>query len=420
MDLESQLESRLIADTDRCVLCNLCLPYCPTYALTKSEAESPRGRISLIKALSEHKLEPTDALVRHLDNCLGCRACERACPSGVPYGRIIAEGRHLLVAKHAESGDAHVLDGFIGRALTGGKGPGAVRAALRAYQATGLQTLARATGLMPRGLSRLDELLPELPRHRALKEVYPAKGEEVGTVALFTGCTGEAWDQDALHAAIFLLNACGYSVQVPQDKVCCGALHRNAGNRQKADELARKTVEVYGALDADAIVGIATGCGAALVEYGDMPDADEAVIGFARRVKDITDFLGSSWPETLLPAPLAATVAIHEPCSLTNVLRKKGLTLRLLEHIPELRAVSVGRCFCCGAAGTYTLNHPETADALGNDILREVAEYGASVLVSANVGCALHLGGLARRAGLTLRVIHPVVILAQQLQERYK
>ena len=396
-------------DADRCVLCGMCLPHCPTYGLTRSEAESPRGRIALMLALAKAELEPTPELRAHLDNCLSCRACERMCPSRVPYGRLLTHTRALL----ADRGEAPAPERLMNRLLDGSaRVQRTARSAFRVYEKSGVQTLVRHFAPAGGRLRRLDDLLPALPPSRPLPKPAAAGGEPRGRVALFTGCTGELFDLPTLKATVRLLGALGYGVDVPPAQTCCGARHRSSGRLDLAREQATANLTAFA--EANAVVSIASGCGATLGEYGEWVDGGEAL---SEAVYDVSDFLARcEWPATLRFQPLDAPVAVHIPCSLRNVLRGEQVPYRLLERIPGIKLLPLAHNeTCCGAAGSYMLEHPETAEALREPKITALAQSGARYLVSSNIGCALHLAAGARRAGIEVEVLHPVVLLERQL-----
>lgn len=395
-------------------MCGLCLPHCPTFTLTHDEGESPRGRIMLMQALAAGKLAVDAALLRHFDNCLACRACERMCPSLVPYGRLIDQTRAMLQAQgHLQQPAVmrHLLDAI--------EQPGELRQkarALRLYQKSGAQWLARNTGLLKGlGLDGLEQKLPEIPPVEAFAPLYPASGERRGVVALFTGCLGSIMDQDALHASIRLLNRLGYEVHVPASQQCCGGLHHHQGESKTAKRLAQANIEAFATGEYEAILFTASGCGAQLADYGTLFGGEAE--GFARRVSDIDTFLAkATWPAHLIPAPLDATVAVHDPCTLHNALRQSEAPYQLLARIPQLKVVPLeGNRACCGAAGVYHVNHEATAAALRAPKLQAATASGAAYLASANFGCAMHIAAGLREQGQAIEVLHPVVVLDRQL-----
>ena len=408
-----------LKDTDRCVMCGLCLPHCPTYGLTRDEGDSPRGRIALIQALDRGEMEASSARLRyHLDRCLECRACEAMCPSGVPFGPLMDAAR----ARLEDARERPAVAGWARQAALSGILPrrGALRAtarALRFYQNSGLRRLARGSGLLRRlGLARADAALPDLSAPARLRAYYAPAGAHQGDVALFSGCMGEIADAETLGASITVLNRLGFGVRVPRDQGCCGALHQHNGDPGGAARLARRNIETF--RDASAVIGTATGCTAMLAEYGRLAGLEGEAGGFAGRVTDITTFLARQpWPAAVKLAPLGARVAVHIPCSLRNVLRDPQAPRTLLERIPDIELVAVTEDNrCCGAAGSYMLTEPDMADALLEHQVEALRRRRPALVTTANVGCGLHLRAGLRRAGMSLEVVHPVVLLARQLR----
>lgn len=399
-----------LAAADQCVKCGLCLPHCPTYRVTLNEAESPRGRIALMQGLAAGALAASPALEAHLDGCLTCRACEVVCPAGVPYGRLIDAGREVLAERRpGRTRLARALAAVLmRRPLRFG-----FAALLWLYQRLGLQRLLRATGALGRGrLARLESLLPRiswptLPRPR--RDAAPA----TATVALFATCTSPLVERETLTAAVSLLEALGCAVDVPPEQTCCGALHQHAGLPAPARACAARNVAAFA--DAQTVVGVASGCTAQLLEYGLLAADDPAAAAFAGKVQDLHGFIAAHPALGHLSfAPLAARVLLHTPCTLRNVVRGGRAVRALLERIPGLEIIELDSG-CCGAAGSYFLQQPAMADALLRPMLDHIAAERPAFVLSSNAGCALHLAGGLRRAGLTVSVRHPAQLLAQQL-----
>ncbi len=368
----------------------------------------------LMQALASGKLPPEASLIRHLDNCLACRACERMCPSLVPYGRLIDQTRALLL----DQGELQQT-AVVRRLLDAVEQPEQLRQrakAWRLYQQSGVQWLARNSGLL-KGL-KLDELeqkLPAIPPVEEFAPLYAAHGERRGAVALFLGCLGSIIDQPALRAAIRMLNRLGYDVHIPAAQQCCGGLHHHQGEVATSQQMARANIAAFAAEQYEAILFTASGCGAQLADYGALFGYEGDT--FARRVSDIDAFLVKvAWPAQMIPAPLNATAAVHDPCTLHNALRQSDAPYRLLERIPQLKVVPLaGNRACCGAAGVYHLSHPETAAELRAPKVKAAATSGAAYLASANFGCALHIAAGLREQGQEIEVLHPVVLLDRQL-----
>lgn len=403
----------LVAKTDLCVKCGLCLPHCPTYGKTRDENESPRGRLSLIQGWAKGELQATPRLTGHVDNCLLCRACEAACPAYVPYGQIIDAFR--------AAAPSH-------KPLTERLKSGALRLALThaTFAPLARNLSENATGLV-KILGKLTDTgdltagLPSNTSHPAVQPgIHPARtAEESGRAALFTGCTGELLDRETLSAAVKVMTHLGIRVNIPDTQTCCGALHQHEGNADRAASLMAQNLSAFGAADdGEVIVSIASGCGALLSEY-DRTTPDQTATAFASRVQDISQFLaGRLWPEGLSPRPLAAVACLHSPCSLRHVLRADRHAATLIKHIPDLKTVALpAQTRCCGAAGSYQLEHPEMANALRDDVLDQIAAVHPDFLLTSNPGCAIHLRSGLRQRGLDTEVLHPVTLLARQLPD---
>jgi len=395
------LEKRLRATTDQCVKCGLCLPHCPTYRLRLDEGESPRGRVALAQGLAEGQLAPSARLDAHLRSCLECRACEPVCPSLVAVGSAMDDVRALRRRRSSRVARLWArawLD-------TLGSAPGAQGAALLAglYRRSGLARLAERSGLVRHpSLAAFHRVAIQIEGPVRLREgrQQPRPGTEVG---LFLGCIGRASQPAALTAAHRLLARLGFQVRIPPAQGCCGALHRHNGFPEKADKLLARNAAAFGDCP---VVGIASACVAELRTHPALAGAHEICRLLA----------GLEWPAEARLRPLAQTVAVHEPCSHRNVLRDPSASHDLLRRIPGISVAGlVDNVFCCGAAGSYLLQHPETARELLEPKICELRAKGVDILVTTNTGCALHLAAGTREAGLGLEVLHPVELILRQL-----
>jgi len=390
---------------DRCVMCGICSQHCPTYALSPNENESPRGRLALIAAVNEGQLAVTPPLLAHLDHCLGCRACERACPSQVAFGEIMDQARNLLETQRPRQ---QRLRKHLGHALLGH------RRVLRG-------TLSGLRWLQKSGLGKTAKTLPPIPANPTWRAYYPPVGETRGEVGLFLGCINETLGQAELRAAIRLLTRTGHGVHVPPQQTCCGALHRHNGNLHAADGLARQNLRAFEKLPITAILHTASGCTSTLREYGQHGQTDDtpipAAAEFGTRVQDASHFLAQlQWPGGMAFSPLPRRVAIHSPCSLKNVLRQTEAPFQLLKNIPAIELMALAdNGLCCGGAGSYMLSQPERAARLREDKLDALHEAQAEILVTSNIGCALHLQAGLRERGREIEVLHPLTLLARQL-----
>jgi len=394
---------------NRCVKCGLCLPHCPTYQQLNDEGDSPRGRIALMQGLAQQKLEPNEQLLGHLDRCLVCRACEAMCPSGVKYGTLIEQTRANL---HGESNEPVTrASTMMARFTTERVHRHRLTRLLRLYQRSGLGWLVRHSGLLrPFGLQRLEGVLPKLGTPLPAQNDYPPLGEKKGEIGLFVGCMGDSLDTGTTHAAIRLLTQLGYGVHLPQNQNCCGALHLHRGETARAEALASENRAAFGELNIDALIYCASGCGSTLQKLG-------AVGTGGAPIMEIGQFLTQiEWPEDLELRPLGRRIAIHLPCSLSHVLHQGRTPETLLSKIPGVQLIPLpDNQNCCGAAGDYMIRHPEIADELRDSKLRQLDSIHPDILVSSNIGCALHIAAGLRDVGLKIEVMHPVTLLARQL-----
>lgn len=395
-----------LADADLCVKCGLCLPHCPTYGQSQNEADSPRGRIMLMQGLATARIVPSSTLERHLDGCLGCRACERVCPAQVPYGALIDAGRALL----AEQRPARLRHSrLFSAALSRRPLRRLLRGLLRLYGSSGAQAFCRRHRLFGSGpLARLELSLPTLKR--SVQPRLPTIEAARGTVAMFSGCVGDIADPDLAGDLALLLADCGYTATIPAAQTCCGAIDQHAGDPLRAARLGTRNLAAFGAGDTP-ILAQATGCAATLADYPRLVGEGPS---FAQRLRDPIAFL-LEHGERLRFKRTPLRVAIHEPCTQKNVIRQGDALRRLLARVPELEVVELdasGRC--CGAAGTHFVTHPAEADALLRPKLDAARNLAPDVIVSANIGCALHLASGLRRAGnVNPEVLHPVRLLAR-------
>jgi len=398
--------------TQRCVKCGLCLPHCPTFNLTGNEADSPRGRISLMQLLERPPADWSPGIFNHLDQCLLCRACEAMCPSQVPFEQLMDTARarlepyrrRTLVRRSLYAAGLWLLTSRTGRRVS--------PILLAFAQRLPLQRLAGWHGL-PGGGRRLLHLLPA-PIGRARKSAQSAQADAPsrGRLSLFTGCTGELFDRQALQASQRLLRRCGYQVAMPAGQGCCGALHQHTGHPTGAQRLIAANVDAFGA-DQDPVLTFATGCTAQLLGYRHQGAQGER---FAARVRDVMDFLATEVAPTAAFKPHPETIALFLPCSQRNVLKQQTGLTSLLAQIPQLNIVVVNPDGgCCGAAGSYMLSQPQLSDRLSETMVERVINSGASTLVSANIGCSLQLRAALRRHGVDMAVQHPMILLDELL-----
>jgi glycolate oxidase iron-sulfur subunit len=402
------------------VHCGLCLPACPTYTQTYNEADSPRGRIQLMLALSDGTIEPSESVRRHLDLCLDCRACETACPSSVVYHELIEETRARLSRQTGQAFGARLLRWMFFHVLVH---PTRLKLALLPGR------LARKMGLfnlLPAPLRKMGRMLPEagplwpgpLPEHSPSNSNLKSQISKA-TVAFFPGCVGSVMFDSVNRQAVELLNACGADVTVSRAQVCCGAIHHHNGDHHAAQELARKNIDAMLPLDGSGPEFITTtiaGCGAMLREYDLLLRDDDNYATraklFASKVRDISEVLLELDVSSLVRHAVDQTVTYHDACHLAHAQRVTTAPRKLLSKIPGLKVVPLPEGeICCGAAGTYNLTQPAMATELAQRKLRNIASTGASTCVMGNVGCAMHIRSEAAAGRAGLAVVHPVELL---------
>jgi glycolate dehydrogenase iron-sulfur subunit len=400
-----------------CVHCGICLPQCPTYRVLGQEMDSPRGRVYLMRAATEGRIGLTDNFLLHMDRCLGCRACETACPAGVPFGRLIEETRGQIERNAPRRLGRRILGRLLLGVLPEPRRLAFLLALARLYQRLGLQRLVRGSGLLGRfpRLSAMERLLPRLPDRLAIglpAETMPA-GSPRGTVAVLEGCVQAVLFPHVNRATVSLLARAGYRVVVPEKQGCCGALHLHWGDRAGGRALARRNVAAF--KDVDWIVTNAAGCGATLRDYGRLLVDDPEALALAGRARDASELLAEHMPGPRQALDLSVTY--HEPCHLAHGQRVREAPRALLRAIPGLRLVELAESdLCCGSAGMYNLMEPEIAGQLLVRKLDRIAATGAEVVVTGNPGCLLQLRrGLADR-GSSVRAHHPVELLAWSVE----
>jgi glycolate oxidase iron-sulfur subunit len=440
----------------QCIHCGFCLPTCPTYAVLGVEMDSPRGRIYQMQAVAEGRLAISDDFIEHMNCCLGCRACETACPSGVQFGKLIEAAREQIQLEtttiSVEDEDIHdselysslfsptinaSMQSFTATALRrfffdfmlpSRLITSFVFAGLKLYQRSGLQTLVRRTGLLDainalptpfQGKLKLPEtLMPYasgdlLPT--PLPEVTPALGQQRFRVGFISGCIMDQVFRDINEATIRVLTANGCAVITPTEQQCCGALHVHAGEAEHGRELARHNIDVFESYNCDAIIINSAGCGSTLKEYGhllrDDPIYASRAAAFSAKVKDIGEFLASiDWNRDM--GELSYTVAYHDACHLAHGQKIRQQPRQLLQAIPGITMVPLKESdWCCGSAGIYNITNQEMATQLLERKMDNIVATGASVIATGNPGCMMQIALGVRERGLEMNVVHPVQLL---------
>ena len=401
--------ARAKAGLDACVHCGFCLQACPTYVVLEDENDSPRGRLVLMRGLLEGTLETNDEAVRgHLDRCLGCRACETACPSGVPYGHLLEATRATLTARHPLPFLARAMLGVFAR-------PWLLRATMtvgRAMRGSGLALLFARIVPGRLGLALRMLASTRVPLARA---AYAAAGDgSRECVALLEGCVMRDLYADTNRATERTLSVNGYRCTAAKGQGCCGALHAHAGDLETARRLARKNIAAFEKSGADFVVSNAAGCGAMLKEYGlllaDDPEWAERARAIAERSRDVTELLAAAGPKA--GGELPVTITYDPPCHLLHAQRLASPPRAVLRAIPGATLVELTDSeYCCGAAGIYNLMEPEASAQVLAPKLRHIEATGATYVATGNPGCLMQIGAGLSAAGSEARAIHPVDLL---------
>ncbi|MAF11571.1 glycolate oxidase [Candidatus Poribacteria bacterium] len=409
------------AKVDKCTHCGFCLPTCPTYDQLGLEMDSPRGRIYLIRSVLEGRTQPDEQFRRHMYRCLECRACETACPSGVPYAAVMEQARAVYERTGARARWQRWLmrlafEGLLPR-------PRRLRVMFRLlwlYQRLRLDDALRATRL-DKALGRMGamaNLLPRIPHPKLqddLLEVTPAVGERRYRVGFVSGCVMKPMFADVNLATVRVLTQNGCEVVTPSAQTCCGALQIHGGARDTAEALATKNIDLFLGEDLDAIVINSAGCGAALKEYGELfphdPLRRERAEEFGAKTRDITEWLD----EIGVTPPTHAIdrrVTYDDPCHLLHGQGIGAQPRALLRAIPGVEYVEMPEAdWCCGSAGIYNVVQPELAAGILERKMPHVASTEADIVATANPGCLLQLRAGVRDAGLSMRVMHVVELL---------
>jgi glycolate oxidase iron-sulfur subunit len=397
-----------------CVHCGLCLSSCPTYLETGNENDSPRGRIYLMRALQNGRATMTDATVRHVDLCLGCRACEAACPSGVEYGVLLECTREHVGKGYRRS----AWQTFLRRVVIDKIFPFPWRMKLALLPPRMIRAL-KAEALLPKFAREALSLLPEEMSEGRLPEVAKTKSLCRGRVGFIRGCVMNILFGRTNEASIELLNDAGYEVVTPGAQVCCGALYAHGGHMEEARDCARRNIAVFEHENLDAIIINAAGCGSTLKEYGhllhDDPEWAQRAKVFSARVKDLTEVLqtfdGKDFGSSL--------TTYHDACHLAHAQRITKQPRALVRSVAGGQFVELPESdVCCGSAGSYNLTEPEMAERLQRRKVENILKTGAKVVVTTNPGCLLQIRAGLKKAGVgDVEVLHIADFLQRQRRE---
>lgn len=409
----------------KCVHCGLCLGQCPTYRELGMETAAPRGRLHLMRAVSEGKLNLADGFPEHMMLCLECRACEEVCPSGVKYGELMESVRGQLFQNLPPAPWARWIQATVLNQLF----PNPQRLAfatrmLRIYQKFGMQSLVRASGLLrlaPGNLDALEKMLPSLESPFVAPPVIPARGQRKMRVGLLAGCVMSTFLGPINAATVRVLTANGCEVVIPRGQACCGAVHWHLGDRDGGRDLFKRNIRAFLGEELDAVVVNAAGCSAMMKDYAYILQHDDEYGSRAKelsdKVKDVNEFL-AALPAVGSLGQLDYRVTYQDPCHLAHVQRIRQQPRQLIKSIPGLQFVEMAEADrCCGSAGVYNITHYDLSMQILDHKMADAKATNANVIATANAGCLMQLKYGVQRAGLQAQVKHVVELLDEAYQK---
>ncbi|QED47656.1 (Fe-S)-binding protein [Cytobacillus dafuensis] len=415
-----------------CMRCGFCLPTCPTYIESGfQESHSPRGRIALMKAVVDGLIEPDEDFERSLNMCLGCRACEPVCPSGVNYGHLLEEARDIINQNKKHSFSAKLVRNTVFKGLFPYQSRmRTMTSLLSIYQQTGIQKIVQKSGMLklfPESLTTMEKILPKVPNSKEMRQ-RPDQLEPLGVkkkkVAFFSGCLMDTMFMKTNDATMKLLQIVGCEIVIPKTQTCCGALHAHSGEKNDAKELAKKNISAFEETDVDYIITNAGGCGAFLIDYDhllkDDPNWSDRAIAFSKKLKDISSILVEldfHKKELSLPSQI---ITYQDSCHLRNVMKTTAEPRMLLKAIQGSTYIEMKNAeSCCGSAGIYNIVESEMSMKILDTKMVNVKEANAKTIVTANPGCLLQMKLGIEREGLTrnMRAVHIVDLLLEAVGE---
>ena len=409
-------------DMYKCVHCGLCLSACPTYLTTGREMESPRGRIALMKAVKENRIEPSSRVISHWESCLQCRGCETACPSGVPFGFLMEQTKAELIYPQKTSLKQRFLHFSVFKLLF----PSLpllylLGSLVKFYQKSGIQRILRSrivTKVAPSSLVALENQLPVIKGNffSASTKIYPTKEKKQGTVGLLSGCVMPLFQGPIMEATVRVLNRNGFDVVSPAGQGCCGALNIHAGERERASKMAINNIEVFLKANVDKILTVSAGCGSTMKEYQNLlynstSIPSEDVGAFVSMTQDITEFLVSI-PLSVPKTALSMKVTYQDSCHLAHAQKITKAPREILQSIPGIELVELkDSLICCGAAGTYQIVQKDLSAKLLSKKMATIIETKADAVVTANPGCIIQIENGIKQNDLNSPVYHIVELL---------
>ncbi len=403
-----------------CVHCGFCLATCPTYLVTGNELDSPRGRIYLMKSALEGEVAMETPLVKHLELCLGCLACETSCPSGVQYGTLIESAKSQIQRRYQKPMPESFYHSLLFSIFPYPKRLSLLLPFLYFYQKTGLKKLVESSGLLKRISNKfagMSEILPEIksPTTKALAHYTPAAGKRRYSVALLSGCVQSVLFPETNQATVRVLARNGCDVYVPETQGCCGALSIHSGRLGEGRNFAKQTIDLFSKLDVDAVIVNSAGCGSTMKEYEnvlkDDPQYIEKAQTLSNKTKDIMEFLSEIGLPSK-PGRLELEVTYQDACHIAHGQRITEQPREVLGEIPGLKLVEMAEsAICCGSAGIYNLVEPEMSRELLDRKITNLEDTGVTTLTAGNPGCLLQIKKGIDQKGLKIETLHPIELL---------
>ncbi|MDQ0198361.1 (Fe-S)-binding protein [Neobacillus ginsengisoli] len=428
--IQEQFKARMNEDELlNCMRCGFCLPSCPTYIESGyKESHSPRGRIALMKAVVDGLIEPDKDFERSLELCLGCRACEPVCPSGVKYGHLLEEARDIINQNKKFSLPTKLIRKTVFQGLF--PHPNRVRnltGLIGFYQRSGIQSIARKIGffgLLPEHLATMEKVLPKVPTMKEMKnrpEYLPAIGTPRHLVAFFSGCLMDTMFLQTNNATMKLLQLAGCEIVIPQNQTCCGALHGHSGEKEGSKDLAKRNIKAFEDLHVDFIITNAGGCGAFLIDYDhllrDDPEWNDRAKEFASKIQDVSEILVAVdfHKKVRLELP-SQIITYQDSCHLRNVMKTASAPRALLQSIKGVEYTEMKEADrCCGSAGIYNIIESEMSMKMLDYKMVQAKNTHAATIVTANPGCLLQMKAGIEKEGLSaiMRGVHIVDLLIE-------
>ena len=410
-------------DLYKCVHCGFCLQSCPTYLSTGLETESPRGRIALMKAVNEGRIEIDSGVLRHWDLCIQCRACESVCPSGVPYGTLIETVMENVQTKRKMSFLSKIMfDVTLKHIIPSQRLLKLSTTLLSVYIKSGLQKVVRFTNLLavfPSFVKNLDNKAPSFngKSFRSDGRVYPSEIDRKERLSLLSGCIMPIVQGDQIRSAVQVLNRNGFEVYVPRNQVCCGAINSHVGDTQRARELARKNIDVFSEELGTPIVTVSAGCGARMKEYHHLLKNDdlyaEKALQFESRVVDVHEVLDNV-TEVRPSGKIEKRITYQDSCHLSNAQGIRRQPRDLIKCIKGVEFVEMpGSEICCGAGGTYMITESEMSDKVLSSKISNIRNMGVDIVATANPGCFMQLESGVKREGLNVEIKYVTDLLSE-------